>query len=390
MKHKTKIRSTLVAVLAVVLVAFGLWFLRQRDRAGKLTTVSHDESSMPSPVVSTSRMTPKITVITNQSMKSGIPSKLDRAKELIRNLRYAASKVADVQALCVANVSILEELRSLGNDAITACLDEIADRTSPVSLRILLIEIASSLNERNDPRLGQALMSLISDTTDVKAVRMQALQWIPQAGDQSTGIFLVQMLPNERDADLEFGITRALRGFKVPGSVEVLKSELAEDKGHLIRLAASHAIASQGGQDALAVLQASVSMRSTAAGRAEGPEETAVTMHKVLALGELPDHSSVPILEPIFKDSDNAVSVRSTAAETIGKIGGLDATRVLRHALLSETNESVLVYIARGLLRCGNASDALQCVQRVPSVSDIYTRSELERIARELQGKESK
>jgi HEAT repeat protein len=314
-------------------------------------------------------------------------TRADRARELILNLRNAATEITDVQALCAANASAFEELQSLGDDALDACCDEIADKKSPVSLRIVLIEIISSLKGHDDPRLGQLLMAIIGDATDSKPVRMQALQWIPQTGNQSAGISLVQMLPNQTDADLEFGITRALRGFRVPGSVEVLKGGLADDKGHLIRIASSHAIAAQGGREALALLQASAATRSVVVNGEERPEEIAVAVHEVLALGEIPDVGSLPILKSILNNSTNSVHVRSKAAETIATIGGEPAAEILRTALRDESDESVLVYVGRGLGRCGDTNDATQCLQRAASVSDSYTRNELERMAHALQGK---
>ena len=311
----------------------------------------------------------------------------DHVYMLIRNLRAAATNVADVQSLCIENAPIFEELQSLGIDAVNACRDEIADRTSPIPLRIILIEIASALNDRSDQRLGQLLMSLVRDDTEMKAVRMQALQWIPQTADQSAGTTLVQMLLKERDPDLEFGITRALRGFKVPESIEVLKGELAEDKGHLIRIAASHAIAAQGGPDALALLQASVSTSSTAVVPEEQPEEVAVSMHGVIALGEIPDASSLPILEGILSNSGNSVHIRSKAAESIATINGASAAELLRRELRQETNESLVVYLARGLLLCGDETDSQRCLLKAESTTDSYAKSELKRVAHELQRK---
>ena len=312
---------------------------------------------------------------------------LDNARQLIRALRASAMKTSDVQALCVANGALLEQLRLLGAEAIPAYLSEIADKTSPASLRILLIEMIANLASRHDPRVGQALMAIITDTADNKGVRMQALQWIPVTGDQTAGAKLLEMLPQQTDADLEFGITRALGGFKVPDSVSVLKAELADEKGYLIRIAASHAVAAQGGQEALLVLQNAAASKLAARSDESHAEENAVAVHGILALGELPDANTLPILERILKNSNNSVSVRSKAAETIGVIGGANANQILRSRLLEEENESVLVYVARGLMRCGDTSAGQQCMQRAATVSDSYTKNELERTARELQGK---
>ena len=324
---------------------------------------------------------------TNADVRAPSSSRLARARELIRNLRSAATKVTDVQALCVGNAADLDELRSLGTEAVAACIDEIADKTSPVPLRVLLIELAAFLSGHNEPRLGQTLMGIIEDTTDAKPVRMQALQWIPETGDPSAGVKLVQMLPSQTDPDLEFGITRALQGFKVPGSVDILKNELADAKTYLTRIAAAHALATQGGRDALALLQTSVANKLTTGSDEAHAEENAVAVHGVLALGEIPDLSSLPILERILKNPNNSVSVRSKAVETIATIGGPNASQILRNTLLAEENESVLVYVARGLIRCGDAGDAQRCIQRAATVSDSYTKNELERTARELQGK---
>ncbi len=313
-------------------------------------------------------------------------ARMDRARELIQNLRSMAAKGADVQALCIAAHAPLSELRSLGVVAVATCIAEIADKTSPVPLRVMLIELVSSLSGRNDPRLGQALMAIIKDATDVKSVRMQALQWIPVVGDQTDGTVLVGMLPKQTDSDLEFGITRALRGFKVPNSVNVIKNELADNKDYLIRIAAAHALAHQGEQEALTLLQSTVATKLAAGTDQVHAKENAVAVHMVVALGEIPDASSLPILESIVKNFHNSISVRSKAAETIGSIGGPKAVQILSNALQEGTDESVLVYVARGLARCGSAVDASACLQKATAVTDSYTRSELERAARHLRG----
>lgn len=317
-------------------------------------------------------------------------AKLVRARELIRKLRNAAMNITDVQALAIANAADLEDLRSLGTEAVSACIEEIKDKTSPASLRILLIEITATLSGHKDPQLGQALMAIIADTTDSKSVRMQALQWIPQTGDKFAGTTILQMLPNQSDPDLEFAITRAMRGFKVPGSVDILKGELADENGYLIRIAALHAIAAQGGQEALAVLQNAVASKLAAGSDESHAEENTVAVHTVLALGEIPDASSVSVLSSILNNPANSVSVRNTAAITIGSVDGTAATHVLSDALQNESNESILVYIARGLALCGDASEANACLAKATTVSDSYTKSALERAGHALQGRTKK
>jgi HEAT repeat protein len=312
---------------------------------------------------------------------------LNRAKQLIRNLRSIATKTNDVQALSYGNAARFAELRTLGPDAIAASLEEIADKTSPESLRILLIEMVTSIAGRRDDRVGRVLMTIITDPEEVKAVKMQALQWIPATGNQSAGANLLEMLPKQTDSDLEFGITRALGGFNVPGSVGILQAELGDDKGYLTRIAASHALAKQGGPEALAVLQKSVSSMLAKGSDEAHPEQNAIAVHAVLALGEIPDVGSLPILESVLKNPANSIPVRSKAAEVIGTTGGPEGTRLLRNAVIQEPDESVLVYIARGLALCGEAADAELCLERAATVSDIYTRSQLERAAGELQTK---
>jgi len=312
---------------------------------------------------------------------------LDRAKQLIRNLRSIATKTKDVQALFYGNAALFAELRKIGPDAVTASLDEIADKTSPESLRILLIEMVTSMAGRNDDRVGQVLMTIITDPEEVKAVKMQALQWIPVTGNQSAGAKLLEMLPKQTDSDLEFGMTRALRGFQVPGSLDILRAELADGKEYLTRVAAYHALAKQGGHDALTVLQDSVAARLATGSQESHPEENTVSLHGILALGEIPDVSSLPILESVAKNPANSVSVRNTAIQTIATIGGLEATQFLRHALQDESNESVLVYVARAISLAGERTDASACLAKAATVSDSYTKTELQKAAKELQQK---
>ena len=311
----------------------------------------------------------------------------DQVHQLLQTLRAKAIKITDAQALFFANTSIFEQLRKLGVDSVPACLAEITDKTAPQSLRILLIELAAGLNGHKDPRLGQALMVIISDATDTKAVRMQALQWIPVVGDQSAGEMLVQMLPGQTDPDLEFGVTRALRGFKVPGSIGVLQGELADEKGYLTRIAAEHAVAAQGGDDALRILQKSLVANTAKNNSGSQPSEDAVSIHGVMALGETPSVTSLPLLLSVLNNSNNSISLRSTTAETIGTIGGPEASRILRDSMTQEKDESVLVYVARGMAKCGIPDDAQFCLNRAAVATDPFTKSELQKAAQVLQGK---
>ena len=328
----------------------------------------------------------------NSPKERGNPMKsnsaaLDRAKQLIKTLRSFATKTNDVQALCYGNAALFAELRKIGPDAVTASLDEIADKTSPDSLRIILIEFITSMAGRRDDRVGQVLMAIITDPGDAKDVKMQALSWIPATGNQSAGSKLLELLPKQTDPDLEFGMTRALRGFQVPGSVNILQAELADGKTYLTRVAAYHALAKQGGQDALTVLQNSVTQRLSAGSQDSHPEENTVAMHGILALGEIPDASSLPVLESVAKNPANSISVRNTAIQTISTIGGLQATQFLRSALQDESNESVLVYVARAMSHAGERADASACLAKAATVSDSYTKTELQKAAQELQKK---
>ena len=312
---------------------------------------------------------------------------LQRSKELIRKLRTIATNTNDVEALCYGNAALFTELRAFGTNAVAASLDEIADKTSPESLRIILIEMVTSMAGRGDNRVGQVLMAIITDPEDVKAVKMQALQWIPATGNQSAGAKLLEMLPKQTDSDLEFGMTRALRGFQVPGSLDILRAELVDGKTYLTRVAAYHALAKQGGKDALIILQNSVAARLTTGSQESHPEENTVSLHGILALGEIPDASSLPVLESVAKNPANSVSVRNTAIQTIATIGGLKATQFLRSALQDESNESVLVYVARAMSLAGERTDASACLAKAATVSDSYTKTELQKAAQELQQK---
>ncbi|MEI8289785.1 MAG: HEAT repeat domain-containing protein [Verrucomicrobiota bacterium] len=312
---------------------------------------------------------------------------LDRAKQIILKLRSIATKTNDVQALCYGNAALFAELRKLGPDAVAASLDEIADKTSPDSLRIILIEMVTSMAGRRDDRVGQVLLAIITDSEDVKAVKMQALSWIPATGNQSAGAQLLELLPRQSDSDLEFAMTRALRGFQVPGSIDILRAELADGKTYLTRVAAYHALAKQGGPAALSLLQDSVAARLAAGSQENHPEENTVSLHGILALGEIPDASSLPILESVSKNPANSVSVRNTAIQTIATIGGLKATQFLRSTLQDESNESVLVYVARAMSIAGERADASACLAKAATVSDSFTKSELQKAAQELQKK---
>ena len=309
----------------------------------------------------------------------------DKVRQLISTLRASAVKITDPQALCFANTAILKQLHMFGADAIPVYLEEIADKTSPASLRILLIETVAHLGGRNDARVGSGLMTVITDSTDDKNVRMRALLWIPETGSQPDGAKLLEMLPTQTDTDLEFGIVRSLRGFKVAGSSAVLAGELADEKSHLIRIAAYHALASQGDEAALDVLQKSVVKRLANGSQENQAQENAVAVHGVLALGELANSSSLPLLDSVTRNPANSVSVRSTAFDSIAAIGGTEAQEVLRRALSNETDESILVYIARAMSLQGNASDAQACLQKAATVSDSYTKSELQKAARTIQ-----
>jgi hypothetical protein len=189
------------------------------------------------------------------------------------------------------------------------------------------------------------------------------------------------VLPQQTDADLEFGIVRSLRGFKIAGSVDTLAGELSDEKSHLIRIAAYHAIAHQGDDAALALLQKSVAERLADGSQESDAQENAVAVHGILALGELPNSRSLAVLESVAMNSANSVSVRSTAFDSIAAIGGADAKEVVRRAMKIESNEAVLVYIAHAAAVLGDASDAAACLEKAATVSDNYTKNELRQAA---------
>jgi hypothetical protein len=329
-------------------------------------------------------------ILTNSLSKvpmTNTAASLIRTKLLIHNLRIVATKTNDVQSILKENKAIIAELQTLGPDNMAAFLDEIADKTSPASLRMLLIEMVAHLDSQHDPRVGQTLMAVITDSNDDKDVRMRALLWIPETGNQADGAKLVEMLPKQADADLEFGIVRALRGFKVAGSVDVLAGELSNEKGHLVQIAAYHALASQGDDAALVVLQKSVAEKLASGSQESQPQENAVAVHGVMALGEIPNINSLALLESIAKNPANSVSVRSSAFDSIAAIGGTNAQQIVRNALKNESDESILVYIARALTALGQSSDAPACLEKAATVSDSYTKSELQRAAQALQKK---
>jgi hypothetical protein len=375
--NKSKLSALILVslILGVAVAIFAARGLRQRT----VHQSNHSEGH-------TSTSGNKFETTTNLPVKKSSVA-LDKAQQLIQVLRASAMKATDVQVLCLENAALLKKLRMLGTDAIPACLAEIADKTSPALLRNLLIEMVAHLAAQHDPRVGQAFMAIIADSTDDKTVRMRALLWIPETANQADGAKLLEMLPKQTDADLEFGIVRSLRGFKVAGSVDVLAGELSDEKNHLIRIAASHALASQGDEAALTILQKSVAAMQAEGSQENQPQENAVAVHCVLALGELPNSSSLPLLESVAKNPANSASVRSTAFDSIAAIGGTDAQQVLRRALKNESDESVLVYIARALTVLGEASDAPACLEKAAIVTDSYTKSELQRAARTLQKK---
>lgn len=377
-RNKNKLSALILFALILVIVVATLG-----TRAMKQRKVNRQ----PSPGATTTAVGLRTARTNKLEIIKTISAVANKAQQMIQALRASAMKVTDVQAFFLENAAKLHQLRMLGADAIPVCLAEIADKTSPSSLRILLIEMVTSMTGHGDERLGQALMTIITDPEEIKAVKIQALQWIPVAGNQSDGSTLLEMLPKQTDSDLEFGITRALKGFQVPGSVGILRAELADGKSYLIQVAAYHALAKQGGHAALTQLQDSVASRLATGSQENNPEENTVSLHGILALGEIPDASSVPILESAAKNPANSVSVRNTAIQTIATIGGSEATLFLRHALQKESNESVLVYVARAISIVGERTDASACLAKAATVSDSYTKTELQKAAKELQQK---
>jgi len=383
MKFKLTKRNLIIAVLFVIIVtSIVVFLLGVTKRSDNARTVVARPTMVDTKVNSSSP-----TNAVQGALVTNSYAGLNRAKQIILNLRSIAAKTNDVQALCYGNAALFAELRKLGSDAVAASLDEIADKTSPESLRIILIEMVTPMAGRRDDRVGQVLLAIITDSEDVKAVKMQALAWIPATGNQSAGAALLEMLPKQTDVDLEFGMTRALGRFQVAGSLPALQAELADEKKYLTRIAAYHAVAKQGGQDALTLLQNSVAARLATGSQESHPEENTVSVHGILALGEIPDASSLPVLESVAKNAANSVSVRSTAIQTISTIGGPKASQFLRSALQDEQNESVLAYVARAMSLAGEQTDASACLAKAATVSDSYTKTELQKAAQELQKK---
>jgi HEAT repeats len=377
-------RRSLIAVTLLVIVAASIGILLHG--VAKRSSNTRSNASKPTVVDAVANGSSPTNLGRSQAATT-TSARLDRAKQIIRDLRNSAAKTNDVQALCFGNAALLAELRDLGPDALTAALDEVADKSSPQPLRILLIEIATHLVGHRDDGMSRVLMAIITDPQEAKPVKMQALQWIPAAGTEAAGPKLLEMLSQQGDPDLEFGIARALGGFRVPGSVGALQAALGDDKSYLTRIAAAHALAKQGGPEALTVLQRSVTSMLAKGVDEAHPEQNAIAVHAVLALGEIPDAGSLPTLDSVLNDSANSIPVRNKAAEVIGKIGGPEGAKLLRSAVKQELDESVLAYIARGLALCGEATDAELCLKRAAMVSDTYTRNQLERAAGELQSK---
>ena len=371
---KNRFSALIAAVIILVIIA------------GTVVTSTKRQRTLDQRPTDQSRAVTAAATVSDKVESTKTSSKVpDKARQFIRALRASAMKVSDVQALCLENAAVLEQLRQLGADAIPVYLDEIADKNSPSLLRILLIEALAHTAGRNDARVGPALMAIIADPTDEKAVRMQALLWIPETGNQTDGPKLLAMLPQQTDADLEFGIVRSLRGFKIAGSVDTLAGELSDEKSHLIRIAAYHAIAHQGDDAALTLLQKSVAARLADGSRESDAQGNAVAVHGVLALGELPNSRSLAELESIAMNPANSVSVRSTAFDSIAAIGGAEAQQVVSRAMKTESNDAVLVYIAHAVATLGDGSDAAACLEKAATISDNYTKNELRQAAHAIE-----
>jgi HEAT repeat protein len=201
------------------------------------------------------------------------------------------------------------------------------------------------------------------------------------------------MLKNETNSDLVFGLTRALQSFAVPGAVPVLADTLSNNKNYLSQVAATHALAAQGGEDAKSTLRTALETGAPTPNQtmltSDARDATTTRMHIILSLGEANDESSVDLLRRVLLSDEENVMVRNVAAESIGRIGGTNAATALRTAVSSVNDESALVYIARGLAVCGDVADATLCINRSASVQDEFTKTTLQKAADDLLKKGS-
>jgi len=306
-------------------------------------------------------------------------------EEMLLALRELARKTDEApEVLAFAGNNLLSELQQVGPPAIEQICREVLETDNPLSFRILLIELLGSIAQGEDSRIAGTLKAVIENKQESDALRLQALQWIGKVGTYAELSFLLGMLEETRDQRYEFALTRSISDFQNVDDdvISILTNKLQNFKHYLTPVAAIRGLKrKQSDQIRLIVRE---ELFKEISRHSESPIEMLKIQHLVHAAGELQDSQSLETLARILEDPKFDVSVRSAAAEALGMLNSEEARVILLERLKRETDESVLVYIARAFSVCGHTEDGPILSEKSRLVSDDFTASELRRVAKSL------
>ena len=302
----------------------------------------------------------------------------ERVHVAINVIRKHCKELRDIQAAAFASMKEIDALKELGLDALPQMCEVIKDRQDILGLRILLIELVGNLEPKEKTR--ETLIYILSDISDDPLVRMKAVDWLPQVKNEQVGLQLVKILQTEKEPSVRFAIIRAMKYFKVPEIVPVLKDEFIKGD-YLMQIVASHSLATQNTPEAIRFLQSFLQFGFKEKGTNDNLMSEAVFMHIATALGEAKDASSIPLLKNTLLNYNFSSDIRKTAAQALGNLGGEESYSALIESIKKEPDEAVLVYIGKALLTLGNPKGADECLNAAQKVKDEYVKKELESAA---------
>lgn len=373
--RRRRFRFWALACLGLAVILF-VFILYSRRGAGTSEPRSQKNPAALLPAPGTSASDKPLSANREQVRTEGDAELIqEKVRNAISQITKACAEAGDIQEAAFVSMDAVEALKVAGGKATLLLLAKIEDAGTSKCLRTLLMDIVSQM--QTEPAVAEALLRVLSDTTQDSFVRMKAVDFLYRVNTNSdTGVQLLKSLKTERDLQVRFALVRAFAHYKVPEVTPILKEEFNRGD-YLMQVVAAHSLASQDTPETVQFLQQYAETSIVGSSTKASSKDEVVLMHVVTALGIARDSSSVPILTHILLSQGQTPDVRKMAAESLGNLGGQEAYRFLVKALRTETDEAVLVYIGDALARTGYSGAADECRKVAGTVQDDYVRRSL-------------